>query len=184
MITSLELERLKTAISKHTLKSENMFELHSGIKSDTYIDARTILLERETLRLASRAVFAIIYKNKIEAESIGGIESGSISLATAICLEYGYPAFYVRKEAKGYGLHKRIEGNITSPCILLEDVTSTANTLRSAVNAITESGNKLIAVITVVDRESLHGEIASGIPFYSVLKEKDLSQRQIYQEEN
>lgn len=175
MIKPDELAELKGIFSAYTIKPDKPVTLHSGKVSDYYIDARAALLMPKGLKLATRAIMKVMMQNNLDPASIGGIESGSISLAAAMCLEFKYPAFYVRKQNKEYGLKKRIEGHLHSPCIIVEDVTSTANSLTNAVMAVAETGNVIQAVITIVDRQDVDtSKLFEDVQFYSVFTAKEL----------
>ena len=64
-------------------------------------------------------------------------------------------AFSVRKEAKGHGMRRRVEGNFRSGArvAVVEDVITTGNSTLEAIAAIGEAGGKVAGVLVVVDRE-------------------------------
>jgi orotate phosphoribosyltransferase len=94
-------------------------------------------------------------------------------LASGMCLNYGYDAFYVRKQRKKYGLKKLIEGNLTSPCVIVEDVLSTGESLRYAVKTVLAQGVKIKMIIVLVNR--CDKKISFGrIPLYEIYTKDDL----------
>jgi orotate phosphoribosyltransferase len=80
-------------------------------------------------------------------------------------------AFFVRKEAKGHGLHRRIEGPLLEPgdrCLIVEDVVTTGGSTVAAIEAVKEAGHDIVGVVAVLDRlaggaENI--EAAAGAPY-------------------
>jgi orotate phosphoribosyltransferase len=67
-------------------------------------------------------------------------------------------AFTVRKEAKGHGTGRRIEGCFPQDgeIVVVEDVVTTGDSALRAIQAVEEAGGRVLGVLTVVDREE-HG---------------------------
>jgi orotate phosphoribosyltransferase len=63
-------------------------------------------------------------------------------------------AFSVRKEAKGHGTGKLIEGNLRAgdPVVVIEDVITTGGSAERAVKAVKAVGGQVLGVLAVVDR--------------------------------
>ena len=64
-------------------------------------------------------------------------------------------AFSVRKEAKGHGTGRRVEGNFApgDAVVVVEDVITTGGSALKAIEAIREEGGTVLGVLAVVDRE-------------------------------
>jgi orotate phosphoribosyltransferase len=64
-------------------------------------------------------------------------------------------AFSVRKEPKGHGTRRRIEGNFAAGArvVAIEDVITTGGSAIQAIEAIRAEGGEVLGVIAVVDRE-------------------------------
>jgi orotate phosphoribosyltransferase len=64
-------------------------------------------------------------------------------------------AFSVRKEAKGHGTRRRVEGNFQpgDDVVVVEDVITSGGSARTAIAAIEEAGGRVLGVLAVVDRE-------------------------------
>lgn len=150
-------EKLLEAIRAKAYR-EGDFTLASGLKSDYYIDCKEVTLDAEGALLVGRAIF-----EKIKgwgAAAVGGMELGSVPISTAVCVVSaleGAPLlnFIVRKQAKGHGTGKRIEGKI-GPGVrvaVVEDVVSTGGSSVKAIEAITEAGAHVIGVVSIVDRQ-------------------------------
>jgi orotate phosphoribosyltransferase len=61
----------------------------------------------------------------------------------------------IRKEAKGHGTQRLVEGNLTDGMrvVILEDVVTTGGSLLKAANAIIEGGGSIESIHVLVDRE-------------------------------
>ena len=90
-----------------------------------------------------------------DIDKIAGPALGAVPIATAVSLESGKPLLMIRKEKKGYGTSKLIEGNLIEGdnVILVEDVTTTGGSLLKAINAILDNGGVVKKAFVVVDRE-------------------------------
>jgi orotate phosphoribosyltransferase len=86
---------------------EGEFTLRSGQVSNRYFDKYRFEGTPSLLRALARAMADLL---PTETEIIAGLELGGVPLVTAISLEIGLPAAFVRKEAKTYGTCRAIEG--------------------------------------------------------------------------
>ncbi|MGZ7048433.1 MAG: orotate phosphoribosyltransferase, partial [Methanobacterium sp.] len=88
-------------------------------------------------------------------DKIAGPALGAVPLATAISLESKLPMLMVRKAKKGYGTSKLIEGTLEEgdSVLIVEDVTTTGNSLLNAIKAIEENGGNVKKVLVIVDRD-------------------------------
>ena len=131
---------------------EGDFTLSSGKKSNYYINMKKAITEPEIL-----STIAKLINEKIDdgIDKIAGPALGAVPIATAVSLESGKPLLMIRKEKKGYGTSKLIEGNLIEGdnVILVEDVTTTGGSLLKAINAIVDNGGVVQKAFVVVDRE-------------------------------
>jgi orotate phosphoribosyltransferase len=83
-------------------------------------------------------------------------------------------AFFVRKESKDHGLHRRIEGPLLTPedrCVVVEDVVTTGGSTLAAIAALQEADRQICGVISVLDRLAGGGaaiERAAGAPYVAL----------------
>jgi orotate phosphoribosyltransferase len=84
----------------------------------------------------------------------------------------------VRKDKKGHGTDKKIDGNFrpNTNVVLLEDVTTRGGSVMQAVQAVRAQGATVKKVISVVDRlEGAAGNLAKeGIELASIFTTDDL----------
>ena len=106
-------------------------------------------------------------------------------LATAAAAHAALPtlakpvqAFVVRKEAKGHGRGKRIEGNFitTQPVVVVDDVITTGGSTLKAIEAIEDEGGKVAFALILVDRSEGGREAieAKGYPVAAAFTRADL----------
>jgi orotate phosphoribosyltransferase len=88
-------------------------------------------------------------------DKVAGPALGAVPIATAVSLESKTPLLMIRKEKKGYGTSKLIEGELNSGdnVIVVEDVTTTGGSLLKAIKAIQENGGNVTRAFVVVDRQ-------------------------------
>ena len=80
----------------------------------------------------------------------------------------------MRKEAKGHGLQRRIEGpplTASDRCLVVEDVVTTGGSTLAAIAALKEEGLAICGVVSVLDRLAGGGaaiEAAAGAPYVAL----------------
>jgi orotate phosphoribosyltransferase len=111
-------------------------------------------------------------------DKIAGVAVGAVPLAAALSLESGLPFLIVRKELKGHGTGNKIEGELRSgeKVIIVEDVTTTGESVLKAVKVIREVNAFCDKVVVVVDRnEGARERLAShGIALLPLTTTREL----------
>ncbi|CAM2060939.1 Orotate phosphoribosyltransferase [Desulfovibrionales bacterium] len=143
---------------------EGNFTLTSGRKTDYYFDCKQTALHPEGGWLLGRLFLEMLKGRQVQA--VAGMTLGADPLVSAtsvlsyVLADQGHcllPAVIVRKQSKDHGTNKYLEGlaNLTpgAPVVLLEDVVTTAGTLLTTIERITEAGLHIAAVLCVLDRE-------------------------------
>lgn len=142
------------------------FTLASGKESDLYIDCRMTALDPFGANLIGdlgwHAVRSKIHSEQLQIDAIGGMTLGAdpISLAVGMTSALKHPdealqVFTVRKEPKGHGAGKQIEGNFKSGAnvIVVDDVITTGGSTLKAIDAIEREGGTVAFALVLVDRE-------------------------------
>lgn len=162
---------------------EGDFTLSSGKKSDYYFDCRQSSLNPEGAFLIGELFFEMLKDMDIQA--IAGMTMGADPLVTATSLAaYGkkvsLPALIVRKEAKGHGTARYVEGlaNVKEgdKVIMLEDVVSTGGSVLKACKRIESAGLKVEGIFCILNREEGAAESieAAGYPLKSIFTRSGL----------
>jgi orotate phosphoribosyltransferase len=165
MATSAEREELRSILKSKSVKTGD-FILASGKKSDLYVDCRVTTLDARGAVLVGRVLHdllrAEIAKRGLSVAALGGLTMGAdpISLAVAMSSSLAgdappIQAFVVRKEPKGHGRGKRIEGNFKAGdlVVVVDDVITTGDSTVKAIEAIEAEGGKIAFALILVDRQ-------------------------------
>jgi len=171
---------LKSLLLKKSVRTGE-FTLASGKKSDLYIDCRVTAMDPigATLigKLGWETVKAELATRGLEVDCIGGMTLGAdpISLAVGMTSASEIPplqVFTVRKEPKGHGKGKQIEGNYTKgdTIVIVDDVITTGGSTIKAMDVIKAAGGKIAFALVLVDREEGGREAieAYGVPVVSL----------------
>jgi orotate phosphoribosyltransferase len=164
-------ERLQEIIREKSLRF-GQFTLASGKTSSYYLDCRLTTLDPEGAYRTGLEVLRLLAEAGIEAEAIGGPTIGADPMVAAVAVcsyQQGrpLPAFLVRKEAKGHGTRRRIEGGLgpASKVVVVDDVVTTAGSTLMAIRACEEEGHEVVAVMCLVDRQEGGSEALADYRF-------------------
>ena len=155
-MVDIELARMLAARSA----KRGDFTLASGRKSNLYIDARLTTMSPDGLALIGRLGHDIVVSEFPMAGAVGGLTLGAdpIAYAIAYCSAASAKplrAFTVRKEAKGHGTGRLIEGPLLPHdlVVVIEDVITTGGSALRAIEALQAFPATVLGVIAVVDRQ-------------------------------
>jgi orotate phosphoribosyltransferase len=151
-------ERLLAIIKERSfLTKGGPFKLASGAMSDYYLDMKPTTFSPEGLALIGEIAFSMV-RDDPGVDSIGGLELGALPIISAVSMrshaERPIDGFIVRKEKKGHGTDKKIDGNFrpNTNVVLFEDVTTRGGSVMEAVRAVRAQGGTVKKIITIVDR--------------------------------
>lgn len=130
------------------------FKLSDGSLTDYYIDKYVFETDPDLLNAIAEQIAARISADEIDV--IAGPELGAVPLVTAVSLRTGTPSAYIRKGQKHYGTQARVEGTIKkgNRVAIVEDVTTTGNTIEETASIVEEVGGIPEQLIVVVDRNA------------------------------
>jgi orotate phosphoribosyltransferase len=158
--------------------------LSSGKTSDFYIDCKRTALTAEGHYLIGRLFFSLLRTLCPQVRGVGGLTMGADPLASAVSFTShlaGAPvdAFLVRKEPKGHGTGKWIEGlealGPQAQVAIVEDVVTTGASTLKAIERSQAEGLRVVQVLALVDRLEGGREAveASGQRLVSLFTRKD-----------
>jgi orotate phosphoribosyltransferase len=169
-------ERLAFVLRTYSVRRGGEFKLASGRMSDVYCDARVTTCRAEAIPLVGRLFLDKMRERGWTPAAVGGMTMGADPIVIAIARESAESprpvnAFLVRKEVKGHGLKKQIEGLSEAPpldVVIVDDVCTTGDSTIKAIHAAREAGLNVLGAICLVDREegareAIEGEL--GCPF-------------------
>ncbi len=154
-----ERERLKSLLLERSVRLGD-FTLSSGASSPYYIDARQTTMTAEGQKLTGKIAYDLIEGAGWDVTHVGGLTLGADPVTYAVAHHSTarnrvLDGFTVRKEPKGHGTGRQIEGGLPAGArvVIVEDaVTSGASAIR-AIEAVREHGATVAGVICLVDRE-------------------------------
>ena len=151
------------------------FVLRSGKRSNRYFDKFLFETDPALLRRLGKQLAALVPR---ETQRLAAPELGAVLLGGAVSMETGLPLVLVRKEPKGYGTSKQIEGHLSKgeKVTVIEDVVTTGgDSLRSA-QVLRDAGADVIHLVVVLDRgEGGEENIrTAGIPYSPLFRVQDL----------
>ena len=149
-------ERLRAVVRDESFLY-GRFTLSSGRPANYFLDMKPTMLDPEGANLIADLMLEAIGKEPVDA--VGGLAAGCIPIVTLVAARSFHSAhpiagFFVRKEPKGHGTNKLIDGNLEPGMrvVLVEDVTTTGQSVMRAVHEARRIGCKVERVVTVVDR--------------------------------
>jgi orotate phosphoribosyltransferase len=129
------------------------FELRSGATSTEYFDKYQFESEPALLRAIASQLATLVPPN---TQVLAGLELGGVPVVTALSLETGIPAAFVRKQAKSYGTRRFAEGaDVENQRVLIvEDVVTSGGQIVKSALQLRAIGGVLLGAICVIDREA------------------------------
>ena len=152
-------ESLRRLLLERSVK-RGSFILASGRSSSYYIDCRPATMSAEGMVLIGRMGWEAIRRAGWRPVAVGGLTMGADPVSYAIAAasftsDAPVDAFSVRKELKGHGTTRLIEGNFKpgDTVVIVEDVITSGDSAHRATEAVERAGGKVVGVLAVVDRE-------------------------------
>ncbi|WP_185861378.1 orotidine-5'-phosphate decarboxylase [Blattabacterium cuenoti] len=131
------------------------FTLKSGMNSPIYIDFRPIASRPDLLIKLSDLLIHEVRSYNYDFELICGVPYAALPIATTLSLRSKIPLIIKRKENKGYGTEKMIEGiyKIGQSCLIIEDVITSGDSLLKTVIDLEKEGLIIKNIMSILDRE-------------------------------
>ncbi len=153
------------------------FVLASGRETNFYFDSKQLTMDPEGAAFVAKHFFEKVEKEDIEI--VGGAPYSAVPIASYICLFSSLmgsprPSFFIRKQSKGHGLEKLLEGKQVkghSRICVVDDVVTTGDSLLDAISTVEREGHcKVEWALALVDRNELGRETieSQGYKFWSL----------------
>lgn len=168
----------REALARELVKASYLkgdFVLRSGRRSNRYFDKFLFETDPALLKELARHLAPLVPP---QTQRLGAPELGAVLLGGALSMETGLPLVLVRKEAKGYGTAKQLEGRYTSGerVTVIEDVVTTGGDSLRSVQVLRDAGLDVIHLVVVLDRGEGGDENIreAGIPYSPLFRVQDL----------
>lgn len=162
--------------------------MSSGLEADYYVDLRRATLHHEAAPLIGQVMLDMLDAAGItDFEAVGGLTMGADPVGTAIMHQAAargrkVDAFVVRKQAKEHGMGRQVEGPDVRgrKVVVVEDTSTTGGSPLTAAKALEAAGAIIVAVATVVDRDTGAQKIIedAGYRYLSAVSLDDLGLRE------
>lgn len=152
------------------------FTLASGNTSPIYLDVRRLMASPELLRTAAQAYARLLAP--LDYDLVAGVPYGALTIGTAVALEVGVPLVYPRKEVKGYGTKRQVEGQFSpgQTVAVIEDLITSGGSVLRAAQQLQHEGLQVRDLLVLIDREQGGKKTLeqAGYRLHAVLKMSDL----------
>ncbi|NPA75742.1 MAG: orotate phosphoribosyltransferase [Euryarchaeota archaeon] len=149
------------------------FTLASGKKSKYYVDIKKASTKHEILEMMGNML-----AEHVRGDMLAGVELGAVPLVAITAVNAKRDYLIIRKEKKGYGTSKLIEGDYEPgrEVDIIEDVVTTGGSVLRAIRILRDAELKVNRVICVVDREEGGKENLEkeGVELISLVKAREL----------
>ena len=168
----------REALARELVKASYLkgdFVLRSGRRSNRYFDKFLFETDPALLKELARHLAPLVPP---QTQRLAAPELGAVLLGGAVSMETGLPLVLVRKEPKGYGTGKQLEGRFEAGerVTVIEDVVTTGGDSLRSVRVLRDSGLDVIHLVVVLDRgEGGEANIReAGIPYSPLFRAQDL----------
>ena len=158
------------------------FTLASGAKASYYLDCRNLTLHPKGANVIAQGMLDVIRSRGELPAAVGGMAIGADPITASIVTIAGQQdlplkGFMVRKEPKGHGTGKQVEGPVKpgDKVIIVEDVITSGGSAIKAIEAARKFGLEVDTVVAIIDRLAGGEEAfaAKGIELVTLTTIKD-----------
>jgi orotate phosphoribosyltransferase len=176
-VSTLRAQLIEIVREKGLTRFDEPVRLASGQLSREFVDGKAALANGADLELACRALLEAV--EGIEFDAVGGLTMGADQFAHVVAVLAHTNWFVVRKEPKGRGTNKLVEGAKVGPgtrVLLVDDAVTTGGSIRKAHDEITQLGATVVGAVTLVDRGEVAGPFfrERGVPYVALVTYRDL----------
>lgn len=131
------------------------FTLASGRESSYHLDLGVVPSDAEAYELAVAACLAAVEQIGADAfDALAGVATAGVTFSSPLAYVLKKPMVYARREEKGHGLEKPVEGAVRPGwrALVVDDQVTTGGSIASAAEALRRSGCTVKDAVVLVDR--------------------------------
>jgi orotate phosphoribosyltransferase len=131
------------------------FTLASGKSSSYYLDLRVVPSDPETYALAVSAYMSLVDQmGRDSFDAVAGVATAGVTISSPLAYLLRKPMVYVRREEKGHGLGRMVEGYVRPRwrMLVVDDLVTTGGSMLSAVEGLRGAGCVVKEAAVLVDR--------------------------------
>lgn len=154
-------------------------QLASGEFSREFIDGKHAVDDADDLALVGAAMVDAARRENVDFDLVGGPVLGAVPFTFAIAAAARCRWFLIRKEPKGRGTNRWVEGariGRGDRIVLVEDVVTTGGSIRDAYERVGAEGGRVVFATALVDRGEVARPFFDGVsvPYVPLLTYRDL----------
>ncbi|MGH9000587.1 MAG: phosphoribosyltransferase family protein [Acidimicrobiia bacterium] len=154
-------------------------QLASGEMSRDFVDGKLAVDDADDLDFVGEVMVAAARRAGAEFEAVGGLVLGAVPFVFAVAGAARCRWFLIRKEPKGRGTNRWVEGaRITAGArvMLVDDVVTTGGSIVKAYEQVVGAGAEVTFATTLVDRGDMAAVYfaAAKVPYHPLLTYADL----------
>jgi uridine monophosphate synthetase len=148
-----EVGRLATALYDHGCVKFGTFTLKSGLTSPIYVDLRLLVSHPRLLKQVAGTLAEAA--SGLSFDRIAAIPYAALPIGVAMALEMDRAMIYPRREVKGHGTRRAIEGAFEAgeTALLVDDLITRGHSKLEAIEALEAAGLVVRDVLVLIDRE-------------------------------
>lgn len=152
MSTDLRMSNFIQLLHAKGFIKRGNYTLKSGLKTDLYINLRTMISDYELLESFVPLMRTLISQKKDDFALIG-VPDGAIPITVYLATILNMKVLILPKKVKAYGDPIELKYYQGHKIILIEDVVSTGSSVLETVKRLESYGAEVVEIISIVDRE-------------------------------